>query len=256
MSLAAEVCRCFDLPEFIPTLVAGLVLMAIMFAAVSLPQLHLGPGGAFAAKPSDNREHVMLAENAWVSTSLFSLVKGNTSVTKAEGWMLPFKAKPNEWEGGLLEFTIYKHEGGELVFKLNGHEIYKGSPEAGTQRIEFPLSYLDTSNVLEANAADWNPLGEGIYSFDAAVYGTVTSSVNESFVGPTKWKRAQLLVSFKSNQGDLIIRQDGKEIYRGQPDYFLKLELDLGSTRAHTIEFLPTPRARHLIDFAEVEFER
>jgi hypothetical protein len=244
------------MPEFIPTLVAGIVLLAIMFAAVSLPQLHLGPGGAFTAKPNDNRQHVMLAENAWVSESTFKLAAGNPTIDKQAGWLLPFAARPNEWEGGLLEFTVVKHEGGELVMKLNGHELYRGQPDAGTQQVEFPISYFGTNNVLEANVDEWVPLANPSYSFNATVYGTVTSSINQSFVGPISWKRAQLLVAFKSDQGDLIIRQDGKEIYRGKPDGFLNLELDLGKKRAHTIEFIAPPRAKHLIDFAEVEFER
>jgi hypothetical protein len=244
------------MPEFIPTLIGGLVLLAVLYAAVSLPQMHIGPSGAFAAKTADNHDYAMLAENVWVSSSLFDITKGEATVTKQAGWMLPFKDRPEQWEGGLLELTIKQHTGGVLVVKLNSIELYRGSPEAGTQRVEFPISYLDTSNVLEVNLEDWSPISSAKYSFDTAIYGTVSSDVNQTFAAPTSWKSAKLLVAFKSNLGDIIIRQDGKEIYKGRPSDYMSLNLDLGKTRVHNIEFIAPPRAKHLIDFAEVQFER
>ncbi|MFH0829996.1 MAG: hypothetical protein V1887_02440 [Candidatus Aenigmatarchaeota archaeon] len=236
--------------EFLVILVAGLVIMVAAYAAVNMPST--GVSGAFLGTQKQN---IVLGENVRVVNLPYLLVNSSATVTREQGWMLPFNVKPEDWQAGVLGFTVLRHTDFDLVFTLNGQEMYRGKPSAGRQTIAFPIELLDTENVLEATVESL-PWESPSYTFDAQVYGTVLSGLNQSFLAPSTFKHAYLNVFFSKSQGKMAILLDGNEIYNKQPADSLKIELDISKGKEHNIEIVAEPGSREFIDFARVEFDK
>lgn len=251
--MAAEGCRCFEVGEFLPFLIAGIFILVIAYAAFSLPGTstggYLGNTGSNA-----NKDLTFLGQNVIVSNSPYQLAEGSATVGK-EGWMLTFNANPPDWQEGILEFTVMKHSDADLIFKLNGQEIYRGKASAGMHTVEFPIEVLQKQNVLEAGV-DNLPWTDNGYSFDAKVYGSVFSGLNATFMTPATYKRAFLNVYFSRNEGRMHVFLDGNEIFGGQPSDILRLELSMTKGKSHTVSMAAEPGSHEFVDLAKVEFER
>lgn len=251
------------MPEFIPILAVAFVALIFMYGFLMLaPDIQLGsPSGRAIATAEDRYMHTLLAEDKWVSSSLFSIADTEGVVKdefngEEEGIILPFETDTDWFERGMIEFTVSKVEGGELVMLMNGDEIYRGHTKLGKHYMAFEKEILTGEDFFELRAsrglAFWD---SSYYDVKAEIKGEVFSIINETFLSPTKYKRAKLIVAFGSNEGKLTVRMNDELIYEGEPDGMLNIDLDR-LKRANKIEFLPEPGAKHLVDWAEIRFEK
>jgi len=247
------------MPEFIPILAVAFVALILMYGVLVIgPDLQLSPSGH--AIMEERYTHTMLAEDKWVSSSLFSIAKTEGVVKDEfngdeEGIILPFQTGTDWFDRGMIEFTVSRGEG-ELVFLINGDEIYRARTKPGKHYISFEKEILTGEDFLEIKAS------RGILFWDSAYYdikaeikGEVLSSVNTTFLSPKAYKRAKLIVAFGQSKGKLKIKVNNEIVYEGEPTEILNL--DLGTLkRSNKIEFLPEPGTKHFIEWAEIRFEK
>lgn len=250
------------MPEFIPILAVAFVVLILMYGFLMIvPELQLGsPTGHAFATAEDRYMHTLLAEDKWVSSSLWSIAHTEGTVKdefngEEEGLILPFQTDTDWFERGMIEFTVSKGEG-DLVMLINGDEIYRGATKLGKHYVAFEKGILTGEDFFEIKASRglvfWD---SAYYDVKAEVKGEVLSIINTTFLGPKKYKRAKLIVTFGQNKGKLTININNKLVYEGEPDGALYIDLER-LQRVNTIEFLPEVGAKHLVDWAEIRFEK
>jgi hypothetical protein len=248
--------------EFQTILVASVLAFALMYLFITAaPNINFSPSGHFLAG-QDKYMHTTVAENAAVSSTLFEIAKANGTVSDSLGGAktvtLPFSTKP-EWFGkhgrGLLELTVTKAGSGELVATINGQEIYRGEAKPGKTDIVFDKDMLTDEDVLEISAskgmAVWTT---SEYDIRAEIKGEIISTVNTTFLTPTKYTKAVLLVAFGRSEGKMTVKLNGQAIYEGEPDQMTDITLDK-LQKSNTVEFIPDTGTSHLISWAEIRFE-
>ena len=248
--------------EFQTILIAAVLAFALTYLFVmAAPNINFSPTGNFLAKKA-NYEATTVAENAAVSSTLFSIAKANgtasDSISGTKTVTLPFSTKP-EWFGdngrGLLELTVTKAGSGELVAKINGQEIYRGEPNTGKTDIIFDKDMLTGDDMLEISASKglsvWTTAE---YDVKAEIKGEIFNAVNTMFLTPASYKKAMLLTSLSRYDGKMTIKLNGQTIYEGVPGTSLDMTLDK-LQKTNTIEFIPDTGADLRIDWAEIRFE-
>jgi hypothetical protein len=241
--------------------VAALIIMYVMVTPGAL-SIKAGPSGNYLAN-QDRYTHTMIAEGKTVGSSFFSVAKTEGTVKdefngEEKGLLLPFTNQP-DWFGadglGMVELTIKRADGGELIMAINGQEIYRGATTTGRHYINFDKDLLTGEDVLEIKAsrgvAFW---GTASYDVKAEIKGEIPSIINATFLAPAKYKRARLIASIGQSDGKLTVRINGQTVYEGEPETMLNIDLQ-SLKQANTIEMTAETGAKHLIDWAEIRFE-
>lgn len=245
-------------------LLAGLVALVLTYLVVTpgIIPARTGITGNYLATQTKYLQ-TTVAESAYVSSALFPIAKAEGTVkdefnARPQTLTLPFSSKP-DWFGkhgrGLIELTVTRADGGELVMELDGQEIYREAAKPGKHYIFFDKDVLTNEDVLDISASRgvtfWSTAE---YDVRAEIKGEIISSVNTTFLTPAKYKTAKLIAAFDKTDGRLTVKVNGKIIYEGEPDQMLNIALD-GLQKYNTIEFIPDTDSSNLIDWAEVRFE-
>ena len=241
------------MPEFVPTLVAGVVIMMLLWGVTHMPNFSSTTGAFVTEKQEAKAGKSILIYNNTIFNSVQTLAETEGTITKESGLAIPFKG--SDWDGGLLEFQVEKQGSGQLIFSLNGQQLWVGENPKGKVSIEFDKDLLQDSNFLEIKSSDWfwsNPS----WKVKATVYGERMQGIKNDFLAPKAFRAAKLLMTIRS-EGPLSIRLNGEEIFSGIPEESMELTLDKAKLKEiNTIEFIPQPRSRHGIDWVTIEFEK
>jgi len=250
--------------EFRNMLVSAIVLFIMLYFLTSVvPDMRLNigsPTGNFLANSNNRHMNTILAEEKWVSSTLFVLAKTEGTIKdefggEQKGLILPFSGKTSGFDRMLLDLTIRRAGSGTVTASINGEELYREQAEAGKAQIFFDRELLSGEDMLEVKASRgmdfWSSASCDV---KAEVKGEVYHTLNTTFLVPQKYSRAVLIASFQSNDGKLIILVNGQNVYEGEPENTLDLELT-GLKQANRIEFLPATGASHYVNWAEVRFE-
>ncbi len=235
--------------EFIPTLVAGTVILVVLWAASQFPGS--GMTGAFIA---GDREQTQIISDTTIYSTVYRLAETQGNVEKGNGIAVPFNVSDG-YDNGLLEFQVERAGSGTLDFRVNGQSVWSGQPERGKFSVEFDPDILIDSSILSITATDW-PWSSPQWTVKAAVYGEQMQGAQATFEGRPNARNAQLDMEIRS-EGWLTIRLNGQEIFSGIPNLLASIKLDAKQLKDfNTVEFIPQPRSRHTIDWAKVVFEK
>lgn len=243
------------MPEFIPVLVAGLILFAIMFAVFGFSSG--GMSGFFLAEGKSNQyNYVDLFEGKSVSMNIYPVAEINGSIdSKEKIKSFEFEADPKVFKTGVFEVLVNEtNKYGKISFKINGFDVYSGYPEVGRLWVRFGPDIIKKNNVLEVavSSPGWRFWETAKYDFTAVIKGAIESRIKKDFVlEPVK--NPKLIMDFRYNRGNLAIELNGKRVYEDSPDsaLFLELEPELFEGK-NIIEFIPAPGARFDIAVAEI----
>ena len=241
-------------------LLIGIALLSGGFFVASLVGSSQSPSGAFLAKNSDRIE---IVENKIIASDLTKYVSTEATLKsifgeEPAGVTVPFNIpRPTIFNKGVLELTVDKKEGGPIGFYLNDNEIYKGSPSKGYSWIEFDRDFLEKGNVLDGKAlGGLNPFESTNYKVQVKLSGAIINKFNMTFHETNnRYGKAVLQVYWKSNYGKIIVKVNDQIIYNDEPKDNLNIRLD-DIKKKNTIEFLPEPSSKNVIDWAQVVFEK
>lgn len=241
------------MPEFVPTLVAGLVIMLLLWGVTHMPDFSSVTGAVASTSQEAKAGKSILIYNVTIFNSVQELAETEGTVTKDSGLAVPFKG--SDWDGGLLEFQVEKQGGGQLIFSLNGQQLWAGESPKGRISMEFDKNLLQDSNLLEIKASDWF-WGNQDWKVKATVYGERIQEIRTDFLAPKSYRAAKLLMAIRS-EGPLTIRLNGKEIFSGIPDESTELTVEKSQLQEmNSLEIVPQLRSRHGIDWVTIEFEK
>ncbi|MEM5814531.1 MAG: hypothetical protein QXD77_01830 [Candidatus Aenigmatarchaeota archaeon] len=245
-------------------ILAGAAALFVMWLMVTPGALSFkaGPSGNYLAN-QDRYTHTVIAEGKTVGSSFFPIAKTEGAVKdefngQEKGLLLPF-TNDLDWFGadgrGLIELTVKRAAGGELVMTINGQEIYRRATTTGRHYVNFDKDILTGEDVLEIKAsrgaAFWSSAD---YDVKAEIKGEIPSVINATFLAPTKYKRARLIAAIGQTDGKLIVKVNGQTVYEGEPESMLNIDLQ-GLKQANRIEMTADTGAKHFIDWAEIRFE-
>jgi len=241
------------MPEFVPTLVAGVVIMLLLWGVTHMPSFSGTTGAFVSASPEAKAGKSILIYDTTIFNSVQTLAETEGTITKESGLAIPFKG--GDWDGGLLEFQVEKQGSGQLIFTLNGQQLWAGEDPKGKISVEFDKSLLQDSNFLEIKTTDW-PWSDPSWKVKATVYGERIQGIKTNFLAPKTYRAAKLLTEIRS-EGPLTIKVNGKEIFSGIPDESMELTLEKSQLQEmNSLEIVPQSRSRHGIDWVTIEFEK
>lgn len=242
------------MPEFIPVIVAGLIIFAIVYAMFGFSSG--GMSGFFLADGNGKYEYVTLFEGKSVSMNIYPVAEINGSIdSKEKIKSFEFKADPKVFKTGVFELLVTEaNKYGEISFKINGFEVYSGYPEEGRLWVRFGPDIIKEDNILEVSVTSpgWRFWKTAKYDFTAVIKGAIENRIKKDFALESA-KNPKLIMDFRYNRGTLAIELNGKRVYEDTPDGALFLELEPGLIEGkNIIEFIANPGARFDITTAEI----
>ena len=178
------------MPDFIPVLIAAILLFAVMLIAFGdwisasptyksmynmtpsyTNNIHLG--GDFSVSSGAGGKYVTYMSGI-VASGLMSHTK--KSIT--------FNADGTGSSGGIIDLTVTNTNlYGPLTVKMNGNVLYSNYSRIGTHKIYFPKEYLEPQNILEVDAGSsgWRIWAPTVYIFKANVSIGYYSDIKKSF---------------------------------------------------------------------------
>jgi len=255
------------MPEFIPILVAAVLLMIILLMAFGggfispAPTRGRGPsyasrtiqlGGNFTVMYVTGEEDVASFEGE-VSKGLFS------TEDKSIGFDVPNIGDVSE---GIIELKILNsNHYGNLMIMVNGLEVYRGAPQIGKKLISFDgdiLSDTNTINVM-AESSGWKIWAPTVYIFDANVSVNYLGKKTQSFIFNLTdseiiyISRARLLIfGTRDGNGDLIARLNGVDIFSGFTTVYTDFSVDALKIGNNILSLSTEPNTKYNITSAQL----
>jgi len=273
------------MPEFIPVLIAGFIILAVMyayvngdFAAVDLKSVFAtGPAAAKVAprivSPTNldsnptgmtvsmpNLKALELDSNRVIGGQAVELTQfnGTTKAGLIETDKNTFSFKGSRFDRGFLYFYVNNTNNyGQLTFDLNGNEIYRDYPvENQFYRIEFDGALLRSANNLTVRAGgpNWMFWAENKYEYGGRIVGNYGNAKSYNFTLDSS-KNVKIMIDANEIWGDMTVKLNGETVYYGH-DYFIRVDLPDGKAkRENTLEIIPNPNAKIIIDYLDIFYE-
>lgn len=274
------------MPEFVPVIIAALFLLGAIYLIyggnwTTEPSKRYGiiseeeetttetPAGWIGYTPEEALRHIIIGRDFSVAYATGEETLAESSGTISEGIgtntekRVSFKKKSDMAEAKIKFSVNDSNYYGQLVFALNGKEIYNDLPAVGSHEIKLNASLLSEENILEIKAASsgWKFWAPTTYVINAKVLASylgikaqsyafdITDSEKKGLTG------ARLAVSVKSREGNgnLTIKVNGEEVYRDKLERSLIKDFSSDVLRkANTIEMQADEGTKYNIDEAEV----
>lgn len=206
-----------QMPEFIPILVAGLIVfmgLLLAFGGLITPVSEVGDtvtmktitiATDFTVSDVTEEELLETVENSTVSSGLATNVEDSIS------FELPRLADASE---GVINFhVINTNLYGPLIFEVNGNQVYADFSRKGDHTITFTSEFLELDNVVDmkAGSSGWRLWAPTIYIFDAnfsvIYFGKKTLDTTFNLTEkPEDITKAKIVLSVKNRSGTGKIR--------------------------------------------------
>lgn len=274
--------------DFVPVLVAGILILAalLLISGVSFkPHVRtiVWEEEAPTEQPSaigwvgysfeQELRHIYLDKDFSVSYTAGEEVAAEASGIVSNGVAVdlskkvPFSiAKQQEMESGKIKFFVNNSNYyGQLLLVLNNQELYRGTPTLGKHEIGFNTTLLKEQNLFEARASSsgWRFWAPTTYIIDAQVLVSYLGLKPKAYDFTLNKYEAdgllssRLIVYLKGAEGvgNLVVRINGKEVYRDKPAGAVWQDLsadDIPLKEKNTIEFLAEENSKYDIGSAEL----
>ena len=255
------------MPDFVPVLVAAVLLLIVLLVAFggSLLFTPTGQGGqASRSRTIDfGRDMVvMYTEGQKNITSLKGEVSqglfGDTE-QKTEFSVDDYRDATE----GVIKLQIWNSNYyGNFIIKINDQEVYNGAPEIGDKTIVFDGSILKSINTIEveAESSGWKFWAPTVYIFDASLTVNYIGKKAQSLSFQLSEKeianlnRARLLVfgTREFGTGDLNVKINGREIYSGLTTIYTDFAVDALKVGNNTLDLSTEKNTRYNIASAQI----
>ena len=250
--------------EFIPVLVAAVVLLVILLVVFS----GITAGGI--TQPIQQKtKTVFFGENIIVSSlgKEQSVINVSGSVTRGIIAKIDRSAsfdleRVQDIFSGKVNFEINDTNlYGRFIISINGKEIYRDYARTGKHTAEFDKNLLKSKeNVVGflAEGSGWRIWAPTVYFFNSALYvdraglrkHTILFDLTEQDL---KAERAKFVIFIDSQQGgNLLVNLNGAEIFRGKDNAFRDIPLTALKKGSNAIEFTAEPNSNYDIGTAQV----
>lgn len=250
------------MPEFLPTLFAGLAIFLVIGLALTFPQ-NFGSqstGAVLAATNGNGLDYLIVAERVALRTNeILKLSEENITVDSTQNHFSTFYFKPENYDSAMLRIEVLEtNNQGPLMVLVNDETIYASNAEDMVE-FEFSDDILSNKNIMEIKAGSpgWMFWASPEYTVNVEVHGLVKKSANKTF-SLDKHRDATLkMFLLDEPRGELEIRLNNEQIYRGNTGEYMELSIDSGKFQDYnSIEFIPSHDAFFSIDYAELVFSK
>ena len=169
---------------------------------------------------------------------------------------------PSDATEGILKLNVENTNlYGAMIIRINGYEVYRDYPRIGRHTITFNGRNLTSNNVLDfiAESSGWKIWAPTVYVFDSDVSvdyigrQTQTFSFNITNLELVNTGRARIVVfADRQGVGDIIIRVNGVEIYRGLTNVFTDFPVDILKEGDNIVEMSAEPNATYRVSSAQI----
>lgn len=275
------------MPEFVPVIMAALFLLGALYLIyggvwISEPSKRYGiipgeeeetkkeaPVGWIGYTPEETLRHIIIGRDFSVAYAIGEETLAEASGTISQGIgtniekRASFKKKPDTAEAKIKFFVNDSNYYGQLVFVLNGREIYNDLPVTGQHEIKLNASLLNEENVLEikASGSGWKFWAPTTYIVNAKVLASYLGIKAQSYkfdltdAEKKGLTNARLAVSVKNREGNgnLTIKVNGEEVYRDKLERSLIKDFSSDAlTKTNAIEMQADEGTKYSISEAEV----
>lgn len=231
--------------EFVYVLLAGLLMIIVMLFAWGIPpsppegNVSVVTSGAFAvgASPQDVPRHVKIGDFS------VSYAVGSKILVEKENIEVRKGLTVNEYErmsasidedldlvtsGFFSVYVLDTNSEGKLVLKVNNEVVFNQKIEPGSIDVPVDKDLLKGYNVIEVSTSSpgWKFWTSSVYKIEKMEFGinffgnlekSEVFEVYESELRTFKEGKVEFEVGKYSGEGDLMIRINDREIYKGRP---------------------------------------
>ncbi len=251
------------MPEFIPILIVAILSLIVLLLAFGSGRV------SYVSTIPSSTKTLVLGEKFSVSyvsgEELIANLSGEISqgLFSSETKKINFNIEdPTDISEGRIKLRVWNSNYyGDMIIEVNGEKIYEGTPEIGEKIVTFGGNILKHSNTLEvlAESSGWRIWAPTVYIFDLNLSVSYLGRRKQSFtfelsnLEVMNTNRARLLVfGERRGTGDLIVRLNGIEIFRGFTNVYTDFPTDILKEGNNTLELSTEPNTAYDISSVEI----
>ncbi|MFQ6009702.1 MAG: hypothetical protein ACE5J7_01120 [Candidatus Aenigmatarchaeota archaeon] len=245
------------MPEFLPTLIAGLVIFLIAGLAVAFPQQPAGATGGVITHTGNHLDYFIVADSVVLRTNEVLKLNDTASVNRTHNHFANFYFKP-AYNSTLLKIKVHEtNSQGMLMVLVNSKVVYAGYAKDIVE-VEFDDDMLGKKNDLEVKVGSpgWRFWESPEYSVGIEVYGLVKKGAEKDFTLSNPRDAKLKIFLLEEPEGELTIKLNGKQLFKGSTGEYMELEIGAGEFKEHNrMELVPSHDGYFNIDYAEIIFK-
>ena len=250
------------MPEFIPVLIAAVLLMVVLLIAFS--------GGIEVPSPAiSNSRTILLGEDVLVANSVgespvsfFNATVSNGLFSQESKKVFFTVTNPGDVSEGRLKFDVFETNlYGNLLFFVNGKQVFNQPAEVGSHGFTFKNGIFNADNELEvkSESSGWKIWAPTIYKLKGNLSVSFLGENFETFdFNLTKLeilnvKTARLRVfGTRFGLGELIAKINGVQVFSGFVDVDQLIQADVFKEGLNTLELSSERDSRYDLTSVQV----
>ena len=242
--------------EFIPTLIAGIMVFILAALVVSVPQQN-AVSGAVLAKTNGNQNYLIVAESIILRTIEDRVLNETFTVNMTNTHLSAFRLDTSYNRALIRIDNLGIGNSGIIVVEVNDNVIYRGQLDDKLE-LEIGEDILADENAIKVRVEkpSWEFWGLPEYNVVMKVYGLKKWTTDKTFTLSNQ-RDATLKMFFRSEtEGKLNITLNGKQIFNGNTGEYMELEIPASEFGVENrMEFTPSNDGYFSLDYAELVFK-
>ena len=242
--------------EFIPTLIAGIMVFILAALVVSVPQQNT-ISGAVLAKTNGNQNYLIIAENTILRTIENRVLNETFTVNITNTHLSAFRLDTSYNRALIRIDNMGTSNSGVIVVEVNDNVVYRGQLNDKLE-LELGEDVIADENAIKVRVEkpSWEFWGLPEYKVVMKAYGLKKWTADKTFT-LNKQRDATLKMFFLSEtEGKLNITLNGKQLFYGKTGEYMELEIPASEFATENVmELTPSNDGYFSLDYAQLSFK-
>ncbi|MEM5804628.1 MAG: hypothetical protein QXU82_02150 [Candidatus Aenigmatarchaeota archaeon] len=241
--------------EFVPILIAGIMVFILAALVVSVPQQTSITGAAVANGGAS--KYLLLVEDEFLTTRQQLVLNETFGVNRTNSHLSSFKADTTKYDSALIElYPTGAVRDAAFVLDVNGKTAYSGHLEGETSII---VTGIESENMMTVRTEPpaWEFWAQPEYTVNMRAYALDRGKLTKSFtVREPKDAVLKMFLRWKP-KGTLSITLNGNEIFNGETGEYLEADVPASALKQYNVlEMTPSIDGAFSIEYVELAFNQ